>query len=132
MTTTQKEFYFSSPRKEDPFLQPFPRSGYRSSANSCPPSHHRPGYLNHRKNTRKTLFASTTKYSLECQLTHCKGPRYCLTNRPVCFFNYFMVLGKTQVQPKIFLFKAVFKVIFITFPPSGSRASITGKSDRKE
>lgn len=36
--------------------------------------------------------------------------------------------GKTQVQLKILLFEAVFKVIFfITFPPSGSRASIMAK-----
>lgn len=48
-----------------------------------------------------------------------QGLRYCLTKQTVRFFSHFMVLGKTQVQLKILLFKAVFKVIFITFPLLG-------------
>lgn len=50
-----------------------------------------------------------------------------LTKQTVCLLNRFMDSGKTQVQLKILLFKAAFKVIFITFPPSGSKTSIMAK-----
>lgn len=115
MPTIENNFIFNFKGKRTPFCKTFHRTESRPCVSSTT-SHHRPRAPNHcKKHQEKPLHF------------YYKVFKHHLTKQTVCFFNRFMLSGKTQIQLKILLFK----VIFITFLPSGSRASIMGKSDRK-
>lgn len=113
---TIDHFIFNFKGKRTPFCKTSHRTESRPCVSSTIP------------HTRDLELPITAKKHQEKPLHfYNKVFKHRLTKQTVCFFNRFMVSGKTQIQLKILLFT----VIFITFPPSGSRASIMGKSDRK-